>query len=75
MNRIENGGLSQVQSAFSLVNSSPHSRAASHQSGSVFSLIYNFFRNIDWKTVTIAIVWPFIIRLAFYFLKKVKLVV
>ena len=67
MNRMENN---QVSSAFSLVNTSP--RTANNRSP--FSFWYNLFRNVDWKTVSIAIIWPFIIRLVFYLMKKVKLV-
>ena len=68
MNRIDNN---QVSSAFSLVaNTSP--RTANNRS--VFSSWCDFFKNVDWKTVSIAIIWPFIIRLVFYLMKKVKLV-
>ncbi len=42
---------------------------------SALSFLFNLFRNVDWKTVSIAIIWPFIIRLDFYLMKKVKLVV
>ena len=73
MNRLENSINNQVPSAFSIVNS-PQSRAAVNRSSSVVSLWWDFFKNIDWKTVSIAIIWPFIIRLAFYLMKKVKLV-
>ena len=70
MNRLENG--ISVPSAFSVINS-PQTRSTSNQS-SMFKFVYDLFKNIDWKTVAIAIIWPFVIRLVFFFLKKVKLV-
>ena len=39
-----------------------------------FSLLFNFLRNVDWKTVVIALMWPLIIRLIFFILRKIKLV-
>lgn len=40
-----------------------------------FSLLFNFLRNVDWKTVVIALMWPLIIRLIFFILRKIKLVI
>jgi hypothetical protein len=79
MNRIENSIQmnNQVNSAFSVVNNSPQNRntnGASNRSNVSVSL-YNWFRNIDWKTVSIALLWPFIIRLVFYLFRKIRLVV
>jgi len=72
MNRMEsNMNANNNPSAFSVINSP----RASNSNRSVLSFWYNLFRNVDWKTVSIAIIWPFIIRLVFYLMKKVKLVV
>lgn len=70
MNRIENSIQlnNQVSSAFSLV---PQNRSVS-DTRDPMSIILNIFKNIDWKTFAIAIIWPFIIRLVFYLLRKVK---
>jgi hypothetical protein len=65
-----NSNMNSNPSAFSVINSP---RASSNRS--MLSFWYDLFRNIDWKTVSIAIIWPFIIRLVFYLMKKVKLVV
>lgn len=74
MNRIETSiNSNQVPSAFSLVNSP---RASSNTNNrSIFSMWSSLFRNIDWKTVSIAIIWPIIIRLVFYLVKKFRLVI
>lgn len=79
MNRIENSIQmnNQVSSAFSLVNSSPQGgRVGNNGSERPFSAgLHNWFKNIDWKTVTIALLWPFVIRLVFYLFRKIRLVV
>ena len=69
MNRIESN-MNSNPSAFSVINSP---RASNNRSA--LSFWCNLFRNVDWKTVSIAIIWPFIIKLVFYLMKKVKLVV
>lgn len=84
MNRIENcinhnsnGNSNQSNgSAFSLVNSSRNNNnnSLAHAKSSSFSFLSDMFFNIDWKTVAFTIIWPFIIRLIFYLLRKVKLV-
>ncbi|CAF0967372.1 unnamed protein product [Brachionus calyciflorus] len=74
-NRFENEIQmnNQAPSAFSVVAS--HQNRTSSSQSSPFGFLMDMFRNIDWKTVAIAIIWPFIIRLVFYFLKKVRLVI
>lgn len=74
-NRFENTiNTNQGPSAFTLVNS-PQSRAVSNgnRSGSM-SFWRDLIKSIDWKTVTIAVLWPFIIRLVFFVIKKVRFV-
>lgn len=72
--RYENGLQinNQGPSAFSVV--SPSQNRASSRS-STYGFLVDLFKSIDWKTVAIAIIWPFVIRLVFYFLKKVRLVI
>lgn len=77
MNRIEssiklnNNNNTQVTkaSAFSQFNSN----SSTIDSSNTFGLLFQFLKSVDWKTVAIAFIWPFIIRLAFYILKKVRL--
>lgn len=78
MNRIENSIQmnNQVSSAFSLINNSSQSRVINASiRPSLSASFYNWFKNIDWKTITIAFIWPFVIRLVFYIIKKLRLVV
>jgi len=68
MNRIENS--MQIQKK--------HLRSSSHSSLDSSSwqgsFLINFFRSLDWKSVTVAVVLPFIIRLVFMVLRKVKFI-
>jgi hypothetical protein len=82
MNRLENSiqlnhnnNNQQAGSAFSLVanNNSTHNGQISNYNKQS-SFLINFIRSIDWKTVAIAVIWPFIIKLVFFFLKKVRFV-
>ena len=82
MNRLENSiqlnhnnNNQQVGSAFSLVsNNNPTHTGQISNNKNQSSFIINFIRSIDWKTVAIAVLWPLIIRLVFFFLKKVRFV-
>ena len=82
MNRLENSiqlnhnnNNQQVGSAFSLVsNNNPTHAGQISNNNKQSSFIINFIQSIDWKTVAIAVFWPLIIRLVFFFLKKVRFV-
>ncbi len=88
MNRLENSiqlthtnnnnnTNNQIQSAFSVVSNSQNAGqipSPSSLSKRPSSFLNDFFHSIDWKTVAIAVLWPFIIRLVFFFIKKVRLV-
>ena len=69
MNRIENSIQynNQKTSAFSPVN---NTRVTAESN--LINNIYNFLRTIDWKTVAIGILWPFIIRLVFFVFRRLK---
>ncbi|RNA10187.1 acyl- -binding domain-containing 5 isoform X4 [Brachionus plicatilis] len=71
-NKYENGLQinEQMPSAFSVV-SSPQNRT--RNSNNSYGFLIDMIRNIDWKTVAVSILWPFIIRLVFYILKKFRL--
>jgi hypothetical protein len=72
-NNNNNNSNNQLGSAFSVVHGNGNGNLVSNNSKGR-SFLDHLIRNVDWKTVAIAIIWPFIIRLAFYFLKKVRLV-
>jgi hypothetical protein len=79
MNRIENSMQlgNQMPSAFSLVTPTTQNRpidSIGNRRPNSLSFWRYFIQNVDWKTVAIAMIWPIIIRLVFFFLKKVKLV-
>lgn len=64
-----NTQASSKASAFSQLNTN----STAVDSSGTFGLLFQFLKSVDWKTVAIAFVWPFIIRLAFYILRKVRL--
>ena len=73
----------QGSSAFSLLSTNPGRVSDNYASPNQLntnnshrrsSLWRHFFRNIDWRTVSIAIIWPVVIRLVFMFFRKVRLV-
>lgn len=65
----QNNQNPKAVSAFTQFNSSNYTI----DTNSVFGWFFNFLKSVDWKTVAMALVWPFIIRLAFYVLRKLKL--
>jgi hypothetical protein len=68
MNRIENTINFKNQtssSAFSPVNGRT-------TNSSMATVLLKFFKSIDWKTIAIGVLWPFIIRLVFYLFRKFK---
>jgi hypothetical protein len=82
MNRLENSiqlnhnsNNQQVGSAFSIVsnNNSTHNGHISNNKKHS-SFLINLIRSVDWKTVAVAVLWPLVIRLVFFFLKKVRFV-
>lgn len=82
MNRIENSiqlNTNNPQQSQQHVKSSAFSQFNSNSSSvsnsDFFGLLFNFLKNIDWKTVGIAFIWPFVIRLAFYVMRKIRLVI
>lgn len=80
MNRLETNFEmnNQGSSAFSLLSTNPGNYTSPNQLSANnhrrSSMWRHFFRNIDWRTVSIAIIWPLVIRLVFMFFRKVRLV-
>jgi hypothetical protein len=63
----------QVSSGYSIMNPPQPGKSPVGGKGEFISRVAGFFQKVDWRTILVAIAWPFVIRLALFFLKKMKL--
>jgi hypothetical protein len=84
MKRIENtiqytngtGSNNQNQSAFYTVGNNNRGgglQMSNNNNNSLsFTWLINTLKSIDWKTVCVAVLWPFVIRIIFFVLRRIR---